>query len=407
MPRAQDLLGPDPEPPGIRTVAPDVRTLSAPQPAAFDRERLGHGVRVLVAGGGIAAVEAVLALHAQAGPRVEVTVVAANRDVVDRPATVVEPFGGEQARSRLLADALGAAAQLVAGELAVVDPDARVATTADGHRLSFDVLLVATGAAMQQWLPHAVTYPLDGPEALGELLLDLEEGYDEGVAVVVPPGPVWMLPGYELALLTAREVRAMGKHPRLVLVTAEPRPLHAFGRRACAAVSDLLGDAGVELRTGSTVLHDEAGDLTLAPSGERLGRLRALTLPSLRGRAPEGLRTDAHGFLPVDPAGRVEGHPGVFAIGDAAAWPIKHGSLAVQQALVAAAHIARDAGAEVEPEPWTPVLEATLWSGDVDLHLRAGTGVDADAEATVTRSTQGTPKLASLRLEGIFEAPAR
>src|SRR5690606_5087399 len=116
-------------------------------------------------------------------------------------------------------------------------------------------------------LPDAVTYPLDGPEALGELLLDLEEGYDEGVAVVVPPGPVWMLPGYELGLLTAREVRAMGKHPRLVLVTAEPRPLHAFGRRAGAAVSDLLGDAGVELRTGSTVLFDKAGDLILAPSG--------------------------------------------------------------------------------------------------------------------------------------------
>ena len=55
-----------------------------------------HGdrrLRVVIAGGGIGAVEAVLALRALAGDRVDIELVAPGKDFVFRPLAVAEPFG--------------------------------------------------------------------------------------------------------------------------------------------------------------------------------------------------------------------------------------------------------------------------------------------------------------------------
>jgi sulfide:quinone oxidoreductase len=54
--------------------------------------------RVLVAGGGVAALETVLALRSLAQDRVQVTLLAPERDFVYRPLTVSEPFGGHVRR---------------------------------------------------------------------------------------------------------------------------------------------------------------------------------------------------------------------------------------------------------------------------------------------------------------------
>src|SRR5215207_2938558 len=49
--------------------------------------------RVVIAGGGIAALEALLALRDLAGTRVELTLLAPGEDFVHRPLAVTEPFG--------------------------------------------------------------------------------------------------------------------------------------------------------------------------------------------------------------------------------------------------------------------------------------------------------------------------
>jgi sulfide:quinone oxidoreductase len=164
---------------------------------------------VLVAGGGVAGLEALLALHDLAGDRVELTLLSPERDFVFRPTAVGSPFGRGHAERRPLADvARTAAARVIASELAEVDDAARCAVTAAGERLEYDALLVAIGARSEAAYGSVPTWtPENDPEVFGGLLRDLEEGYVKRVAFVVPPGVGWPLPAYELALLTAWQVR--------------------------------------------------------------------------------------------------------------------------------------------------------------------------------------------------------
>ena len=53
----------------------------------------------------------------------------------------------------------------------------------------------------------------------------------------------------------------------------------------------------------------------------------------------------------------------VFAAGDIANFPIKQGGLAAQQADAAAEAIAAEAGAQVDPQPFKPVLRGILLTG--------------------------------------------
>ncbi len=57
------------------------------------------------------------------------------------------------------------------------------------------------------------------------------------------------------------------------------------------------------------------------------------------------------------------GTEAVWAAGDAAAFPIKQGGLAAQQADVVARSIAARAGADVEPLPYRPVLRGVMLTG--------------------------------------------
>jgi sulfide:quinone oxidoreductase len=98
----------------------------------------------------------------------------------------------------------------------------------------------------------------------------------------------------------------------------------------------------------------------LHPDGEQLRVDRVVTLPALTGPRIDGLPHDDAGFLPVDPHGRVEGTPGVYAAGDATDFAIKQGGIACQQADAAAEAIAAAAGAAIEPRAFTPAFRAVL-----------------------------------------------
>ncbi len=70
-------------------------------------------------------------------------------------------------------------------------------------------------------------------------------------------------------MLTAAQVRQEGlSDVELTLVTPESEPLEIFGRRASEAIGALLGDAGLELRTGSHPRRFADGLLSL-DKGER------------------------------------------------------------------------------------------------------------------------------------------
>jgi sulfide:quinone oxidoreductase len=323
-------------------------------------------LRVVIAGGGVAGLEALLALRDLAADRVELTLVAPQGHFHYRPLAVAEPFSVGRGRSTPLADAAReTGATLVDASVEAVDPAARTVRTSEGT-LGYDALLLALGARTVPAYARALTWDdRSDPEAMGGLLSDIEAGYTGRLAVVIPPGPGWPLPAYELALLIAHEARGSGVELDATLVTPEAAPLAAFGPRAVEAVTAELDDAGVRVEAGAEAQVEPGHPTTvvLGPSGRRLEVDRVVALPRLEGRRVDGIAADAEGFVAVDEHCRVCGLDGVWAAGDGIAFAIKQGGLAAQQADAAAEDIARLAGAAVDPQPFHPVLRGRLLTG--------------------------------------------
>jgi sulfide:quinone oxidoreductase len=345
--------------------------------------------RVVVAGGGVAGLEALLALHALAGDRVELTLISPTPDFVYRPLAVAEPFAlGHRRKSPLAEAAKTATATFVESGLAGVDVAERTVRLSDGETLPYDALVLATGATAEPAFGNGHVFNWDDScdaEAIGGLLRDLEEGYSQTLAIVIPPGPGWPLPAYELALLISADARGMGMQPEITLVTPEQAPLAIFGPRAVELVTEELKRAGLKLELGAYAEIDPGPPRTIVmrPSDRRLEVARILALPRLRGRAPDGVPSDPEGFVTVDAHGRVAGVDGVWAAGDGIAFPVKFGGLAAEQADAAAADIAAEAGAMVERTPFRPVLRGRLLTSRGDRYMRydAGGG-GGEGEAT-------------------------
>jgi sulfide:quinone oxidoreductase len=341
---------------------------------------------VLIAGGGVAALEAAFALRALAGDRTWVELVAPDGEFVYRPLAVAEPFRvGDVARFPLHTIVAAAGARLRMGRIATVDPDRRSVTTAAGERIGYDALLLALGALPLEAVPGALTFggPEDGP-ALSRLLGRVRDGHVRRIAFAVPEGASWPLPIYELALLTRAHTSAFGvTGVELTIVTPEASPLALFGTPASEAIGDLLAIQEIGLRTGSRALSFGGGRLTVEPGGP-LAADAAVALPVLEGPRVRGVPQDEDGFVLVDELCRVEGLDDVYAAGDMVAFPVKQGGLAAQMADAAASAIAAAADAPVRPAPFTPILRGLLLTGGLPRFLRAeggGAGPAFDVEA--------------------------
>jgi sulfide:quinone oxidoreductase len=326
---------------------------------------------VLVAGGGVAGLEAVLALQALAGDCTTIELLAPERHFTYRPLSVAEPFTpGAVQRFPLAAIGAERGVRVHRDALARVRADERVLETQGGASLAYDALVVALGARAVEAVPGALTFR--GPQDSGRartVLDTLRDGTIRRVAFVVPRGSTWTLPLYELALQTADAVRPVEPAAELTVVTAEHSPLAAFGEAASAEVAGLLEDEGVRLLTGAAVDEVSGGRLWMGLGGS-LRVDRAIALPGLIGPHPRGLPSDPLGFVPVDEYTRVLGVEGIFAVGDVAAHGVKQGGLAAQQADVAAAVIAADAGVAITPEPYRPVLRGLMLTGGHPRFLR-------------------------------------
>jgi sulfide:quinone oxidoreductase len=338
--------------------------------------------RVVIAGGGVAALETLIALREHARDRVEITLIAPDESFGYRPMTVAEPFAKGHARSyELAAIAERFGARLVKDTVAeLVAPEQAIRTGA-GKVVPYDHLVLATGARATPAYAHAITFGEDREEeALHGLLQDAEEGYVKSIAFVVPDATTWSLPLYELALMTARQTWSMGADwLKLVFVTPESRPLAIFGGAASDTIAELLDAAAIEF-VGSAYTTVERAHLVVDPGGRRIDVSRVVSLPRLEGLRLPGVPVDAEGFVPTDRHGRVTGLEGVYAAGDGTAFPIKQGGLATQQADAVAETIAAAVGAPIDPEPFRPVLRGMLLTGGDDRFMRgaiAGGGGDA------------------------------
>jgi sulfide:quinone oxidoreductase len=342
----------------------------------FDKDKPdvgGQRFSVLIAGGGVAGLEAAFALRELARDGVAVTMLSAGEDFVYRPLSIGEPFNRSYAEHYDLAGlATEAGAELVHGTLTHVDSEARIAHTAEGAKLHYDALLVATGARIEAAYEHATNVDdVHMDDLLHGLVQDIEEGYAHQLAIVVPAPMPWPFPAYELALMASERAYDMQTELAISLLTPERMALEVFGDQASRQVAALLAERHIELVTSAYCEVSQPQQVVVRPGGRVVHASRVVALPRLLGPRLTGLPTDGGGFLPVDEYGRVRGVDGVWAAGDATDVPIKQGGVAAQLAVVAARSIAERAGAVVQPIPFAPYVEGVLMTGGTPRYLRA------------------------------------
>lgn len=327
---------------------------------------------MVICGGGIAGVEALLRLRRLAGDRVSVTVVSPEDEFVCRPLAVLQPFGpvgpSRYPLARIVADT---GATWVQDRLVRVDADAGIVHTGHGEELRFDATLLSLGARESSPYEHACVF--SGPDAdrsFREIIHEIESGQVTSVAFVLPDWLVWPVPLYELALLTAADARRVGKDLKIMFITPEVRPLKAFGQAAGEAIVRLLADAGIDLQAGVVPRVPTPHSVTFGQT--QLEADRIVTVPRITGPAVPGLPAGTGWFLPIDERCRVREAGGrVFAAGDVTDFAVKHGSIGAEQADTAAAGIAHLAGAGERPPRFEPLIRGTLLTGDRPLYLVA------------------------------------
>jgi sulfide:quinone oxidoreductase len=363
------------------------REVRAADRRASARRRGRARPRVVIAGAGVAGLEALLALRALAGDRVDITLVAPELRFVNRSMAVAQPFSRQRVRGvRLQAVAAEHGARWHRGALDRVERERRMVVTKAGHELAYDMLVLALGARPErEWHTDGVLTFHDGRDGPGYRLLlhQLREGRVNKLAFVKPTGTGWPLPLYDLALMTAAAAHHRPE-VELSLVTPEEEPLGMFGAPASAAVARLLDERGVSLYTSSIGVPGRPGWLHVRPGDRRLSVDRIVTEPRLAGPRLRGIPCGRDGFMHTDLYGRLAGIDGVYAAGDATAFPIKQGGLAAQQADAVAEAIAASIGVDIDPQPFRPVLRGVLLTGAAPLYLRTDISGCAGDDSTIS-----------------------
>ncbi|MET7246445.1 FAD-dependent oxidoreductase [Methylobacterium sp. EM32] len=283
--------------------------------------------------------------------------------------------------------------------VAGLDRAGRALLLADGGRVAYDRLLVATGARARPWPAPgearlAGVHTLRGRDDAAALAADLE----------ARPGPVLILGAGFIGCEVASSLRSLGRP--VTVVDPAPAPLaQALGRVVGGFIAGRMEAAGVDLRLGVEVAHLE-GDRAvrrarLSDGGTIEAGLVVVALGAVRNTdwlAGAGLDAD-EGGLSCDGACRAleaDGRPvpEIFAAGDVARCPhplyggrpvaLEHWGNAVAQA----AHAARamlDGPDSIGAYAEVPAF----WSSQFGLNIKSlGLTEGADAVAIV----QGSPR---------------
>ncbi|AYA26578.1 MULTISPECIES: NAD(P)/FAD-dependent oxidoreductase [Rhodococcus] len=265
----------------------------------------------------------------------------------------------------LAAPAHGATERL--GVAAVgLDVDARLVHLDDGTALTFDGLVIATGARPRPLGEALVLRTLDDALALRERLADRPS------VAVVGAGPL----GMEVASAAAQA----GCEVTVVADTAPMRP--QFGPYLSELFTTAATAAGVKLVHG-TATGFAAGTITLDDGSRVTAELVVAAIgdiPNVEWLRESGVLTD--GRLVADSRGRVA--PGIVAAGDVAHVPIRGmvrriplWNSAIEQARIAAtAVLLGDAAPEFDADPY-------FWTEQFGLHLKAIGHLPVDGEPTV------------------------
>ncbi len=323
--------------------------------AADDRPRL------VILGGGVAAVEALLAAAEFSAGRAEIILVSGDPHFRLPPLAAAAPFAVGHAAPVDLAELCARHdATFRQGLVAMVDAPRQRLVFDDGAELAYQALIVAVGATPVPGTEAGTHYEPAAPDRVAGIAADLEEGWAGSVAVVVPDAPTWPMPPFEFALYLRHAALTAGSDAAVHLCTPDPEPLRWLSEEAAQTVARTLAEAGVQLHAGRVPKVVRSGVVEFEGGGEPVHADRILALPRLVGPAMPGLPYDEHGFIEVRGDRTVPGRPMIWAAGDGTTTPVKFGALACHAADLAAAG-ALDAiglpGPHVEAHP---VLHARL-----------------------------------------------
>src|SRR3954453_506176 len=234
--------------------------------------------RVLIAGGGVAALEAAVALRALGGPDVEVVVLAPNDQFAFPAHQVREPFGGPPPLPLPLAEILAGIGEHARGSVRRGDALASLVVTSAGERMAYDSLLLCVGGTPFPAHVYGITFDRPGaPEAFDALLEDVEGHLVDDVAFVVADAAGWTLPAYDLAFLLRGWAQRARRPLGIRVVTPERAPLEGFGPGAAVAVARMLDRHDIELSAGVDPVL--ISDTALVAGGHWIGADRIVSMP--------------------------------------------------------------------------------------------------------------------------------
>lgn len=360
---------------------------------------------VVVAGGGVTALEVLLRLRRIAPDGLHVTLLAPEDRFHCPPLSaypgLLPDTGPVVSLSTFVAEH---GAGLIADRAAAVAPALAEVRTSHGGLVGYDALVVAVGSSREPVLTGAITlgHPADRGR-MAETVARVRAGDPTRVAIVVPLGVRWSLPAYELALLLQHAAPA--GNARITVITAERGPMATFGAELSVTITTLLHDRGIAVVGSSEPAEVDDGRLW-APRSGAVPVDAVIALPRPRGRALSGLPHDEDGFLETDAHGRVLGLGGIWAAGNGARSAVEQEGMAVQQATVVAHDVAHRLGAAPRPEtPAPPIIRATLLDGEGTLYL----ATEATAGGWRTRTSHeplwSTPSTITSGLLGAYLDP--
>jgi sulfide:quinone oxidoreductase len=145
-------------------------------------------------------------------------------------------------------------------------------------------------------------------------------------------------------------------HVDIVWSTYEDSYIQAFGPRLHDVVASEYSERGIEGHTREVVTDVRRGAVRYADGSLREYDELIAFPPYVAAVRYDGLPADDRGFLATEPDTRqVQGHPEIYAPGDAGDFPIKQAFLAFLQADTVAEHIAAEVAGRAFAQPFDPV----------------------------------------------------
>jgi NADH dehydrogenase len=239
-------------------------------------------------------------------------------------------------------------AQVLLGEAADIDPDAKRVVLRDGAAFPYDSLIVATGSQTsyygkdewRDWAPslksieeatairHKILYAFE----CAERSATEEEARAWLTFVIVGAGATGMELAGALAEIANETLKNDFRHinpreARIILMEGGSRVLAAFPEDLSAKAERLVSRLGVEVKKGVMVTCIDAGGVTYS-SGDESKSLPAKTVLWAGGVTTNKFgrklsertkaETDRSGRIKVNPDLTVSGYPDIFIVGDLA-----------------------------------------------------------------------------------------